>query len=195
MGIQIPGGEDAWAAFRALYDQCNDQGFNRFEKELRSFVERYGWESIFPPYDKALFRCRARWYVRAVQSVEYSRRRQAQLKSSGFSFLVYRVGNEFSCVEHHKHLDGLVLPVDHPFWDVFMPPTLPNCSCCVAGARSLSSSLRVGGDLEKLLPADWGDCQSHTGLPRGIERLFCSRKGPETLEILEWIEAGNADLL
>lgn len=197
MGEMVPGGEAAWNAFEAIFEKWQNHGIEKFCKELRPFVASYGWEAIFPITDKKLFFNRALGFYRAVKSTEYSCHRQEQTAKSSYPLWVYHCHDtnpDFGCWATHGQFDGLVLPSDHPFWDVFMPPKSANCCCSFSGARSAKVAEILGGKPNRKLPLDWNKPDDRTGLPFGVDPLFHEKRGPNRKEVLAWIVQGNADL-
>lgn len=93
----------------------------------------------------------------------YKAKRIAQLHEGGFSLWVYRCHDSLSCPDSHAAFDGVVLPPDHPFWALWVPPHKGRCSCGVYGARSDRSARRLGGDPDKPLPTWWEDVDPNAG--------------------------------
>lgn len=156
----IPGGAAAIAAFDALFDRWQNHSVDAFAKGLRIFVGKWGWQSIFPPDQKALFCNRAAGYFIAVHSIAYANYRWAQVSEAQYPFIVLRGGGNLECMADHANLDGLVLPHTHPFWSLSGPPFRYGCGCYIIAAQSRESSHRMGGQCDVMLPANWQD-----GLP------------------------------
>ncbi|WP_444465230.1 phage head morphogenesis protein [Rhodobacter capsulatus] len=103
-------------------------------------------------------------------STSYAAGRWAQLNAKGFKFLVYRHSHAEHPRLQHLAWDGLILPIDHPFWQSHFPPNGWGCGCSVRGAMSMAMAIRLGGDPSKKLPSDWAMPDPRTGAPKGIDR-------------------------
>jgi hypothetical protein len=118
--------------------------------------------------------------------------RLGQLRAGKFTFWVYRHGGSHRPTPEHVAWDGLVVPVDHPFWRTHFPPNGFNCSCRVFGARSLAGAERRGGDLSKKLPEDWQRYRQDTGAPDGLHPLFIGQSAPTSRLVLPFVLDGTA---
>lgn len=117
---------------------------------------------------------------------EYARMRRTQLSEARFALWVYRVGNNYDCLEEHADLNGLVLPPEHAFWEDYMPPNAFGCSCYVSGARSLRAAQRLGGSEEKELPDGWKDGAF-------VDPAYRRNNIPKLEQIVEMLIAGHFD--
>ncbi|WP_149589805.1 phage head morphogenesis protein [Tabrizicola flagellatus] len=146
----------AWAELDALCGEAveNGQGLGWFRKQLRGIVDQHGWADWG---EKQELDRRALVVYRAILGIVYAEKRLAQLREGGFTHWVYRCGDpEGDCSELHQAFDGLVVPQDHEFWDIWSPPNHYLCRCYVVGARNERGAARLGGDPTKPLP-DWWD--------------------------------------
>lgn len=144
------------------------QGIEAFRKDFRSIVERQGWHGWTGEGTKAGEAWRTRVIYRTNASVSYAAGRVAQLREGGFPLIVYRHSGAEHPRLHHLNWDGLVLPVDHPFWLTHSPPNGWGCGCYILGARSMKGARRLGGKPEKTLPPGWDAIDPKTGAPKGI---------------------------
>lgn len=160
------------AELSMLLEQHRHIGLDLFRKKLKLLVTANGWGSIFHTGDRDMFAQVSRDIFIDYGSLAHAAERLDQLKSSGFGFWVYRCGCEDKWLSH-KHLDGIALPGDHPFWALFVPPNAAGCHCYLVGAHSLKGVHRVGGDPFKTLPPEWDRVEPETGLPLGMQVGFC----------------------
>lgn len=175
----------SWARFLALVAEWSNQGEWGFEKALRAFAESEGWDWM-PLGDKREFRHWASVILRVRSRLAYAEGRRAQLLAASFDFWVFKRGSALGCPSEHDDLDGIVLPRDHDFWTKYSPPIGWECSCYVAGARTLSMARRLGGDPDKELPDWWRD-------GRGIEEGFGGNDLPDLLKVIELLGNGYFD--
>jgi hypothetical protein len=54
---------------------------------------------------------------------------RAQRTKRGLPYFLYGLGPSENHRPHHESKKGLVLPVDHPFWDAWYPPNGWGCKC------------------------------------------------------------------
>lgn len=146
------------------------RGLEEFRRDFRDIVERNGWHGWTGEGTTAGEAWRTRVIYRTNASTSYAGARWAQLVEGGFPLIVYRHGGSREPRPQHLAWDGLVLPVDHPFWVTHAPPNGWGCSCYVLGARSAAGARRLGGDPDKTLPPGWDAADPRTGAPPGIDR-------------------------
>ena len=63
-----------------------------------------------------------------------SAREWSDLEESGAKNLMYQTQNDANVREEHAALDGLVYPINDPFWNTYMPLNGWNCRCFVVEA-------------------------------------------------------------
>lgn len=149
-----------------------------FRRDFRAIVEKHGWHGWTGEGTKAGEAWRTRVIYRTNAKTSYAAGRHAQLTDAGFPFWVYKHGASREPREIHLHeWDGLVLPVDHPFWKTHYPPNGWGCSCYVVGARSIAAARRLGGDPDKALPPGWDKIDPKTGAPHGIDKGWAYAPG------------------
>lgn len=184
MHVQIT--SSSWARFLDLVEEWRNHGDWRFEKELRAFAEREGWDWM-PLDDKRRFRRWSLVLLKAGGSLAFNAHRRDQLDAEGGAALwIYKRGSGRGCPSEHDDLDGIVLPRDHPFWQRYMPPNGFDCGCSILAARSERFARRLGGDPDKPLPDWWTE-------GRGIEDGFEGRNMPDLLEVIELLGNGFFD--
>lgn len=165
---------DLLADLAAAVDRAIVEGksLDAFRKDFDAAVDRHDWHG-WTGEDTAGGRAwRTRTIYRANTSISYAAGRRAQLEAGNFAFWVYRHGGSLEPRPEHLALDGLALPPDHPFWDVFYPPSGWGCSCYVVGARSAGGVRRLGGDPDKRLPDDWRALAPGKTTPPGVDKGF-----------------------
>ncbi len=166
---------DLYAA--VLKAQAEGTSLETFRKDFRAIVERrgwHGWTGEGTPKGEAW---RTRVIYRTNMSTAYAAGRWAQLKEAGYPLLVYFHGNAAEPRIQHLGWDGLILPVDHPFWVTHAPPNGWGCTCYVSGARNMAMAIALGGNPSKTLPDGWDAIDPRTGAPDGIDKGWAYAPG------------------
>lgn len=89
-------------------------------------------------------------YDTAVATGQMAARwQEIQKEKDLFPFLQYQTVGDARVRPEHEILDGVVYPVDHPFWDSFMPPNGWRCRCDVI---QVSGPEQAANELPKLPP-------------------------------------------
>ncbi len=97
--------------------------FSEFKKDCAKVFERRGWTGKRDFRVQNIFRTN-------IQTAYNSGRWQQQKKQAGtFPYLQYSAINDTRTRKTHLALDGLVFPIDHPFWDDWYPPNGFRCRC------------------------------------------------------------------
>lgn len=143
-------------------------GIEAFRKDFRAIVTRNGWTGWTGEGSTGGEAWRVKTILRTNAYTSYSAGRHAQLIQGDFAFWVYRHGGSLEPRPDHLLWNGFYAPPDHPFWVKHYPPSDWGCSCYVLGASSLRAAVRLGGDPNKRLPANWQMINPKTGQPNGI---------------------------
>ena len=144
-------------------------GLEEFRRDFRALVVRHGWHGWTGEGTRSGEAWRTRVIYRTNMRTSYAAGRMAQLREAGFRYWIYRHGGSLEPRQHHLALDGLILPSDHPFWDVWAPPNGWGCSCWVTGAHTMRAAVRRGGKPEVELLDGWDAINPRTGAPEGID--------------------------
>ncbi len=72
---------------------------------------------------------------------------RAQRTKGALPYFLYRLGPADKHRPHHENKNGIILPVDHPFWNTWFPPNGWMCVCWVRQV-SESEAARLGGPTE-----------------------------------------------
>ncbi|WP_233487543.1 phage minor head protein [Thalassovita gelatinovora] len=170
---------DLLADLAQAVDKAIEKGtsLEEFRRDFRQIVEDHGWHGWTGEGTKGGEAWRTRVIYRTNAKTSYAAGRWAQLMEGGFKYGVYRHGASREPREWHLAWDGLILPIDHPFWQTHAPPNGWGCSCYVNGARSMKGAIRLGGDPSKRLPPDWDKIDPRTGAPAGIDKGWAYAPG------------------
>lgn len=161
------------------------RGIEEFRADFRQIVEKHGWHGWTGEGTKGGEAWRTRVIYRTNARVSYASGRHAQLVQGGFKYWIYKHGGSLEPREIHRDVwDGLVLPPDHEFWHTHYPPNGWGCSCYVVGARTLAGARRLGGDPDKVLPANWRELDEKTGAPHGIDKGWAYAPGQTSKHLI-----------
>ena len=87
-------------------------------------------------------------YNHAVASAQMAEKwRTLQANKANFPYLQYRTVRDNRVREEHAALEGKILPIDSPVWDIIYPPNGWNCRCDVIPSNEgnkVSSEAEVG---------------------------------------------------
>lgn len=106
-----------------------DEGLTiaQFRKDFDAIVARHGWD----------YKGGRNWRTRVIYETNlrqsYHAGREAQMADPELRkrrpYGLYRHGGSLEPRPHHLSKDGLVLPLDDPFWDVWSPQNGWGCNC------------------------------------------------------------------
>ena len=138
------GSMDVLTAIREDVQRALDEGltFREFQNNLRPRLEKLGWWGHGEARDpltgavkpallgtprrlRTIYRANLRSARAAGQWERIERTKRAM------PYLLYQLGPSERHRPHHESKEGLVLPVDDPFWDQWMPPNGWGCKCWV----------------------------------------------------------------
>lgn len=114
---------------------------------LISQFEKNGWQPLHSRRLDTIFRTNLQT---AYQAGRYQ---QLQRNKKVFKYWRYDAVNDSRTRPVHRALDGLVFPVDHPFWNQWYPPNGFNCRCGVVALTEGQVKAR-GLKVEKDMPRD-----------------------------------------
>ena len=121
--------DDMLADFQETIAKAIEEGttLQQFRKDFDRIVEDSGWA----------YKGGRNWRTRVIYDTNlrtsYAAGREEQMADPALRqrrpYGLYRHGGSDDPRPEHLELDGLVLPLDHPFWDEFSPPNGWGCSC------------------------------------------------------------------
>ncbi|PTE15941.1 phage minor head protein [Pseudogemmobacter blasticus] len=106
---------------------------------------------------------------------------------AAFPFLEYRLGPSETHRPHHADKAGMILPVDSPFWEEWMPPNGWGCKCWVRQVTKAEAGRRGVSDMPDVQDRIWqnkrtGDRQL---VPVGIDPGWQRNPGKLRLQNME----------
>tara|TARA_R100000687_G_scaffold51608_2_gene41189 strand:- start:95346 stop:96770 length:1425 start_codon:yes stop_codon:yes gene_type:complete len=161
---------DLLADMRKIVDASIAEGksLKWFQSEFKHLVKKHGWDHT----GTAPWRANIIYSTNMRQS--YNAGRYAQLQN--FEFWRYKHGDSRYPRPDHAAKDGVILPKDSPFWQVWFPQNGWGCKCKVFG-ESARSMKRRGLNVSKepvIETREWIDKvtgQVHQ-IPKGIDPGF-----------------------
>lgn len=105
-------------------DDGNIRSFRDFEQRASKI------ESL---YNKAWLRAEYRTTINQARSAKNWDRYSSQKNT--FPYLRYETKDDSKVRPEHASMDGITLPVDHPFWNQYFPPNGWNCRCTITQIR------------------------------------------------------------
>lgn len=163
---------DLLADLGVALDKAIAQGtsLEEFRRDFRALVVRHGWHGWTGEGSRGGEAWRTRVIYQTNMRTSYAAGRMAQLREAGFRYWIYRHGGSREPRPLHLAIDGLILPSDHPFWDIWAPPNGWGCSCWIVGAHTMRAAIRRGGKPGVTPPEGWDQADPRTGTPKGIDR-------------------------
>ena len=172
---------------RGAVDRVISEGrtLEDFRKDFDDIVARRGWD----------FKGGRNWRTRVIYTTNlrqsYHAGRETQMADPALRqrrpFGLYRHGGSDDPRPEHLALDGTVLPLDDPFWEVWTPQNGWGCSC-KKFMVSAKDAERLGLDVRDQAPAGSLDTETVTvgatgpsprevRVPKGIDPGFATRPG------------------
>jgi hypothetical protein len=181
---------DLLADFAGAVDKAIATGtsLGEFRRDFDAIVAKYGWSYIGER------NWRSKVIYQTNISTSYAAGREAQITAAGFAYKMYKHSDSVANPRpHHVAWDGLVLPVDHPFWQTHSAPNGWGCKCRIIGIRNEAAARRLGGKWGDKPPAGWDQIDAKTGEPVGIDKGWGYQPGAES-PLLKQIKTKAAKL-
>jgi hypothetical protein len=175
---------DLLEAMRGEVQRALDEGltFGSFQKSWRAnprLAEWWGRKAMEDPLTGAVVEAQlgSPRRLRTIYDANLRSARAAgqweriERTQAAFPFLEYRLGPSEKHRPHHEDKAGLILPVDDPFWDEWMPPNGWGCKCWVRQVTKAEAGRRGVSDAPEVPDRKWynertGDTQL---VPQGID--------------------------
>lgn len=140
--------KDILATVRGSLERALEEGvsFRKWKKEIGPVLDKSGWTNYFGGATQSRFRkiydtnCRT---ARAAGQFERIQRTKVLRP-----YLVYQLGPSERHRPEHELWDGIVLPVDDPFWSGAWPPSGFGCKCWLRSVSERQTE-RMGGVSER----------------------------------------------
>lgn len=189
--------EDLLRTIRDALDEAIATGssLEEFKKTIRPRMERAGWwgrrEVVDPETGEIAVtkfnpaRLALIYDVNVRQSYAAGRWSRIEASKRVLPLVIYRTMRDERVRASHKAWDGLVLPVDHPFWETHYPPNGWRCRCTAyaLSERDVQRLEQSGVKVRRQAPPveNVQYTSKETGLthqvPRGIDPGFAYNPG------------------
>lgn len=199
---------DVLEAIQGALQEAIDEGipYEQFARELKPRLRRLGWWGVKEQVDpisgevrkvrlgsprrlKTIYRANIRSARAAGQWDRIQRTKDA------LPYLVYLLGPSEHHRPHHEAKEGLVLPVDDPFWQSWYPPNGWGCKCHVRQITRREAERRGISDRPEIPMRDvinrrTGEIKS---IPSGIDPGWEMNPGLYRQRQMELFMAGKLD--
>jgi len=177
--------EDILCDFRTAVDKAIAQGvtLQQFRKDFDEIVTRHGWE----------YNGGRNWRTRVIYDTNlrqsYSSGRELQMRDPELRkrrpYGLYRHGGSATPRPDHLAWDGLVLPLDDPWWETHTPSNGWGCKCkklMVSQADVDRMGLKVAAnapaiETERVIIDKGGPNERTVDVPKGISPGFAYNPG------------------
>lgn len=115
--------------------------------------EKNAWQPLKPHHLNTIFGSNVQAAYMAGQWAQLQRNKRF------FPYLRYDAVNDSRTRPVHRALDGLIFPIDHPFWDQWLPPNGFGCRCGVVGlteGQVRSRGLKVETEMPRDVETEQG---------------------------------------
>lgn len=201
---------DVLTAIRGELQRALDEGvpFAEFQKTLRPRLEKLGWWGTRTMTDpltgetklaqlgsprrlKVIYDANLRSARAAGQWERIERTKRA------LPYLEYRLGPSAEHRPHHEAKAGLILTVDDPFWDEWMPPNGWGCKCWVRQITKAEATRRGVSAPPEVRDTRWTN--RRTGeerlVPEGIDPGWQRNPGRQRMQSMEAVLAEKIEAL
>ena len=176
--------------YNAVAKAKDSGGYAEFQKAFPEIVKKHGWAHNGAPG----WRSKVIYDTNVTQSYNAGREKQMQAVKHLRPFALYR----HTSIEHprleHKAWDGLVLPLDDPWWDTHTPQNGWGCKCrkySLSRVEADRELKKAGKDaIDQAPPIEWeervvgknGSNPRTVRVPKGIDPGFSYNPGKAWLE-------------
>ncbi|MBT2131217.1 phage minor head protein [Aliiroseovarius lamellibrachiae] len=175
---------DVLEAIQGALKEALDEGipYDQFAKELKPRLRKMGWWGVKEQTDPITGEARKvrLGSPRRLKTIYRANKRSAraagqwdriQRTKRALPYLIYGLGPSERHRPHHQAKEGLVLPVDDPFWQTWYPPNGWGCKCHVrqitkreAESRGVSESPEI--PMRRVVNTRTGEIKE---IPSGID--------------------------
>lgn len=189
--------EDILASTRGIVERAIEEGttFEQFKKDLKPLLDKSGWSD----YHKE------RGYSRRLRIIYDTNMRVArsagqwgriQRTKKALPYLQYNLGPSVNHRPEHEAWDGIILPVDDPWWDTHFTPNGYGCKCHIRQITKAEAE-EIGGVSERP-PEEFDEyVNQKTGkvelVPMGVQPGFDYNPGKDRMAGINFAEDQKAN--
>lgn len=176
--------------YNAVAKAKESGGYAEFQKAFPEIVKKHGWAHNGAPG----WRSKVIYDTNVTQSYNAGREKQMQAVKHLRPYGLYRHTSSEHPRLHHLALDGMILPLDDPWWDTHTPQNGWGCKCKkyslsrVEAEREWKKAGKSGPDeappieMEKRIVGKNGSNPREVWVPKGIDPGFAYNPGKAWLE-------------
>lgn len=159
--------EDLREAVRAAVD--DGESIGQFRQRFNEIVAQHGWT----------YKGEQGWRTRVIYDTNLrtahmaGKWEQFQRTKATRPYLMYQTAGDSRVRPEHANWDGVILPVDHPFWRTHYPPNDWGCRCTIVSLSErdlIRKGLKVSDDpvIEKTERVNTRSGEVYGEVPEGI---------------------------
>lgn len=175
--------------YNALAQAKESGGFAEFQKAFPEIVKKHGWSHNGAPG----WRAKIIYDTNVTQAYNAGREQQMEAVKHLRPYGIY----DHTTIEHprldHKALDGMIVPLDDPWWDYYSPQNGWGCNCRKRSLSRIEAERRwkkAGKDGPDQPTIEWeeklvgknGSNPRIVRVPKGIDPGFAYNPGKAFLE-------------
>ncbi|OEU65811.1 MAG: hypothetical protein BA863_08970 [Desulfovibrio sp. S3730MH75] len=181
--------------------------FDQFKRDLKPNLQKLGWwgqKEMMDPLTGEIIQAKlgSPRRLRTIYDANMRTARsagqwdRAQRTKKGLPYFIYELGPASEHRPEHAAWSGLILPVDHSFWDTHMPPNGWGCVCRVRQITRAEAG-RLGGENKAPDIKHVEFRNKRTGevanIPEGIDPGWASNPGKIRMHNVDNFLAGKLD--
>ncbi|TAN58808.1 MAG: hypothetical protein EPN20_15940 [Magnetospirillum sp.] len=198
---------DVLTAIREALEKALAEGipFERFKTELEPRLREMGWWGVkrvddpltgkkVPAQLGSPRRLKTIYWANLRSARSAGQWERAQRTKAGLPYFIYCLGASEHHRPEHAAKSGLILPIDDPFWDSWMPQNGWGCKCRVRQIGAAEATRKGGVGTAPTVPTrTWRN--SRTGevlrVPEGIDPAWDTNPGKHRQANLDRVLAGK----
>ncbi|MFV0475339.1 MAG: phage minor head protein [Pikeienuella sp.] len=199
---------DVLDAIREGLQKAMDEGltYEAFRQDLEPRLRALGWwgrkDMVDPATGKPVSarlgsprRLRTIWRANMRAAHAAGQWERAQRTKRALPYFLYLLGPSREHRIEHQAREGLIYPVDHPFWDHWFPPNGWGCKCHVRQITAREAERRGISEEPAMQWREWRNPRSGEvrRVPRGVDPAWAGNPGKARMANLDAHLAGRLE--
>ncbi len=198
---------DVLTSIREALEKALEEGipFEQFKRDLEPRLQALGWwgkKKVEDPLSGKMVlaqlgsprRLKTIYWANTRSARAAGQWERAQRTKDALPYFIYELGPSERHRPEHANKSGLVLPIDDPFWDSWMPQNAWGCKCRVRQIGAAEAGRKGGVGTAPVVPTrTWRN--SRTGevlqVPEGIDPAWDTNPGKHRQRNLDQALAGK----